>query len=228
MTHTNLSTKQSAAAKVSLWDRKSPKTWLRSPAAGFKSGQTMARKRHLPNKQSFSSTPRGVPGRAMLRCRPAGEIPPFRPGPGLGREMLRAGAGGAHRNHNPGPPKPHVRAGRAPEPRPQPGRSAAGSPPRARAGAGARCPGSPRWPQRGPAAARILHNPAPPGAPRGLLLEPGPPEPRAPKPRTRPHSLQAGGGGPAGRGRRPEGASVRTSEPAPGGGGGGGSSTGDD
>lgn len=220
MTHINLSIKHSAAVRVSLWGRKSPKTG--NPALGFKLGQTVANKRHHhpPKKETnnFRAHLEVSPTRPRFAVAPQA-MPPLPTRPGVEPEMLRARAGNMHWSPNPGPPKPHVRAGRAPEPRPKPGHLAAGSPPRARASPGARCPGSPRSPQRGPTTARDSPPPRSPAAPRGLLLVPCSPEPRAPKPRARPHSLQAGRGGWAGRCRRPESASARTSEPAPGGGG---------
>lgn len=113
-------------------------------------------------------------------------MPPLPTRPGVEPEMLRARAGNTHWSPNPGPPKPHVRAGRAPEPRPKPGHSAAGSPPRARASPGARCPGSPRSPQRGPTTARDSPPPGSPGrsaraSPCALLSRaPGPEAPGPP------------------------------------------------
>ncbi|XP_070349658.1 translation initiation factor IF-2 [Equus asinus] len=146
------------------------------------------------------------PGRASLL--PRRLSPPTRPRRGTGDAL---GPGGAPRSPEPrsaGTSRPR-RA--APEPPPSPATR-----PRARASPDAGRPGS-----RGPLGApppRSSLSPAPRAARRGLLLVPGPPDPRV-----RPHSLRGGScGGPAGRRRRPESASARTSEPAPGGGGGGG------
>lgn len=185
----------------------------------------MANKRHPPKKiiaEQNSRCPQ--PGRAsLLPC--SQSPPPPQPGPAWDTRCSGPERGARPGVASPGPPKPHVPAGRALEPAPaRPlgrGQPASGScqpwsaPPRL-----------PTVPSARPATARILLNPAAPAAPRGLLPVPGPPEPQAPKPWARPHSLRGGGGGPAGRRRRSGSWSARTSELAPSGGGNGGGSNG--